>query len=386
MATKKFSGAPFGIQSARFDVSGVHPNCKTPGGYTQVPYCKRANSEGERRLGPGTYNVDTGDFSSNALARRAQGPGWKRQLETSRLAKMPQLLYREAWKNKQFLKSKVGPGSYKIQDFMELRDQRPSSVRGVCETREQRFKKRSEASTPGPGSYGEGGIPWAAVEETQRQRRQNHRFEGSSSVGRELLPVGCHLGPGTYNLKDSIELLLSHTVSNRGPYDVFTGSRSRPVTCGYFCEPVGSRANPGEYKLKNFVELLDNKERYKHGVFGTLPQYPAVCTDRMGCTTISHQHPTADWLGPGCYDIKLLTRPENHSAPPFMSSSARASNKTESQGPGVGRYDISRPGTAIDYRSAFHSKTQRYLSDLQRDKHLMERLRSANLQGEQKLE
>ncbi|KAG2461434.1 LEXM protein, partial [Polypterus senegalus] len=321
----------------------------------------------ERRLGPGTYNVDTGDFSSKAVARRAQGPGWKRQLETSRLAKMPQLLYREAWKNKQFLKSKVGPGSYKIQDFMELRDQRPSSVRGVCETRERRFKKTSE---------------------------------------------GCHLGPGTYNLKDSIELLLSRTVSNRGPYDVFTGSRSRPVTCGYFCEPVGSRANPGEYKIKNFVELLDNKERYKHGVFGTLPQYPAVCTDRIGCTTLSHQHPTVvscvptaslqladraevhvglflswqDWLGPGCYDVKLLTRPENHSAPPFMSSSARASNKTESQGPGVGRYDISRLGTAIDYRSAFHSKTQRYLSDLQRDKHLMERLRSAKLQGEQKLE
>ena len=29
----------------RFDVSGVHPQNKTPGTYTEVPYCKKATSK-----------------------------------------------------------------------------------------------------------------------------------------------------------------------------------------------------------------------------------------------------------------------------------------------------------------------------------------------------
>ena len=78
MAEKKYKGAPFGTQTARysrstpiyviinfharefrpkyrvvfvylvfssrFDVSAVHPQNKLPGTYTQVPYCKKATS------------------------------------------------------------------------------------------------------------------------------------------------------------------------------------------------------------------------------------------------------------------------------------------------------------------------------------------------------
>ncbi|KAK6990346.1 lymphocyte expansion molecule [Biomphalaria glabrata] len=38
LSYKRFKGAPFGTQTARFDVSGVHPKCKTAGGYTEIPY------------------------------------------------------------------------------------------------------------------------------------------------------------------------------------------------------------------------------------------------------------------------------------------------------------------------------------------------------------
>ena len=33
---RKFSGAPFGTQTPRFDVAGVHPASKMPASYTQV--------------------------------------------------------------------------------------------------------------------------------------------------------------------------------------------------------------------------------------------------------------------------------------------------------------------------------------------------------------
>lgn len=53
-----------------------------------------------------------------------------------------------------------------------------------------------------------------------------------------LLMQGSGLGPGTYNLKNSTNEVLRHAVGKRGPYDVFTGSRSQPIQYGYFATPV----------------------------------------------------------------------------------------------------------------------------------------------------
>jgi len=33
---KRFQGAPFGTQTPRFDVAGVHPGTKMPSSFTQV--------------------------------------------------------------------------------------------------------------------------------------------------------------------------------------------------------------------------------------------------------------------------------------------------------------------------------------------------------------
>ena len=40
---------------------------------------------------------------------------------------------------------------------------------------------------------------------------------------------GCHLGPGSYKHTSSIDELLAHSVSKRGPYDLFTGERDKAV-------------------------------------------------------------------------------------------------------------------------------------------------------------
>ena len=44
-----------------------------------------------------------------------------------------------------------------------------------------------------------------------------------------LFMQGCHLSPGSYKQKSSIDELLKHSVSKRGPYDLFTGERDKAV-------------------------------------------------------------------------------------------------------------------------------------------------------------
>jgi hypothetical protein len=49
---------------------------------------------------------------------------------------------------------------------------------------------------------------------------------------------GSHLCPGQYNSKSFTDELSERVVSKRGPYDLFTGSRNKPITVGHFAVPV----------------------------------------------------------------------------------------------------------------------------------------------------
>ncbi|KAL7871890.1 hypothetical protein SRHO_G00068730 [Serrasalmus rhombeus] len=394
MAEKKFKGAPFGTQSARFDISGVHPAIKRVGTYTQIPYCKRRTSDLERNLGPGTYNPDTGDFSARAVQERAKGPGWKRAQEIARLAQMPHLLYRDAWENKQFLKTKVGPGTYRIASFIEELEKKPSSLRGVCDTREERFQD-CQSSTPGPGTYGKGGIPSAALEEKEKRSVGTCPSMGYSA-SLQRFPTNTvqdsGLSPGTYNLKSFTDLILSHRVSKRGPYDLFTGRRNKPVVYGYFAVPKTS-LKPGEYtkEVPKFGEELQRPEKKNHGVFSRLERYPAVPTERIYLCSLPQCPRPATFPGPGWYDVTPLT-PGGHSRSgmpaPFLSSDPRFSKRKETvlnknhNMVGPGRYNITKTGqsrSANGHRSSFVSGTQRYLHCPARDKYSQERLRPVNV-------
>uniref|UniRef100_A0AAY4D4Y2 Lymphocyte expansion molecule n=1 Tax=Denticeps clupeoides TaxID=299321 RepID=A0AAY4D4Y2_9TELE len=294
----------------RFDVSAVHPAKKRVGAY--IPYSRHDTSVcvlKERTLGPGTYNVYTGDFSATAVQERAKGPGWRRAQETSRWAQMPRLLYRE--------KKSLGPGSYKSTDFVEELEKKPGSVRGVCSSRDRRFPERlftfSRLWTPGPGTYGKGGNPWAAVEE--------NRMRPDSG-----------LGPGTYDLKSFTELLLSKRTSKRGPYDLFTGQRSNPIISGYFKRVKVNGKN--KTKLPKFGEDL---EKNNYGRFSSLERFPTAPSERI------HQNTRSQW-----------PRPEVSANPV-----------------GPGRYDIAEKGgntVPRSHRSSFLSRTQRYPHCPARDK------------------
>ncbi|XP_075689161.1 ciliary microtubule-associated protein 2 isoform X2 [Rhinoderma darwinii] len=388
MAGKKFAGAPFGCQSARFDVSAVYPELKKPGTYTQVSYCKRATSELGRRLGPGTYEAVLSHFNPSVLERNASAPGWKRAEETERLTEMPHLFYKDTWERKRLLKQSMGPGRYNAKSFVDLMEEKPSSVRGVCSTRDVRFKEDSKNSNPGPGSYGKGGNPYALIEErTSKSASSKGIMDSESSKCRTAASIGCDLGPGTYNIKCSTDETLKHVVGKRGPYDLFTRSRSEPIPYGYFATPKNNQSEPGQYKVKSFIEELESEQKMKQGTFGKISQYPGVPTERVFCSSLTHWPRPVNSPGPGSYETKPLFSSVRKSSAPFLTSAKRFDRKScrilfgSSNPVGVGRYNIDKPArgkTATCFRTSFLSKTGRYLSNFERDKVLQERIQKSH--------
>ncbi|XP_053549406.1 lymphocyte expansion molecule [Bombina bombina] len=304
-----------------FDVSAVHPAFKKPGTYTEAPYCRTETSELKRRLGPGMYNDDLGDFSPAAIQKKVSGPGWKRAEETARLKEMPHLLYKETWDRIKLLNQNMGPGRYNIKSFVELMAQKPSSIHGVCSTRNARFKTDQKDCNPGPGSYGKGGNPYSQIEEKAAHPTSARGIMDSGTIKHPApQSTGCDLGPGTYNLKSSIDEVLSHVVGKRGPYDLLSGSRAQPVLYGYFASPKIKESEPGAYKIKSFTEELENEQNKKHGLFGKIPQYPEVPAERIYHSSLAHYPRPANFPGPGSYETKTIFVKKNQSVPlPFLS-------------------------------------------------------------------
>ncbi|XP_078529566.1 ciliary microtubule-associated protein 2 [Lissotriton helveticus] len=394
MATKKFEGAPFGSQAARFDVSAIYPTCKKKGSYTQVPYCKNANSYEERRLGPGTYNVTQGDFIPCNLKKKASGPGWKRAEETEKLTEMPHLLYREMWMKQRFLKENMGPGRYNIKDFLELGLMKPGSSRGACETREPRFKESAQFATPGPGAYGKKGNPYALLEEKERQCGVCRGIMGSKTTrGLPYPGMASNLGPGTYNVRNYIDDLLNRVVSIRGPYDLFTGERTT-IASGHFATLKGNNLELGTANVRSFLEDLNSPEKRKHGVFGPISEHPHVPTERICNCTLAQCPRKPDAPGPASYEAKPASAPvSGRGHPPFNSSARRFENRlcslffTSDNPVGIGRYDITvkqHGETSSTYRSAFLGKTGRYLDNAAHDKQLQERTKATNISRRKK--
>ncbi|XP_074642342.1 ciliary microtubule-associated protein 2-like [Tubulanus polymorphus] len=394
MTDKKFKGAPFGVQTSRFDVSGVHPKSKTPGTFTQIPYDKKSICELNRRLGPGSYHVDTGDFSDKAVIHRASGPGWARAYEVSKMAALPHLLHKEQWELKKLLERKLGPGTYNIKDF--LTDQRPHSIRGICQTKEQRFKEPSTLNdTPGPGTYGKGGVPHAALEEKGFKSTSTvGMLDAGSSQPRSLPMVGSDLGPGSYNFESFTDQTAKKLTSLRGPYDLFTGERNKPITTGHYASPI-SHLGPGQYELKSFLDDMTSEHSKKQGKFGKVEQYPAKHSDRIYCCTLPQVPRNPEDPGPGNYDPDNpnLKKPSFAKKSPGFLSSAQRNDRiaqkffTRNFNPvGAGRYDIQKWEESHHinaHKSVFDSKTGRYQPSM--EKFYKERIRAKDLRPEDKI-
>jgi len=384
MTGKAFSGAPFGTQKSRFEVAGIHPKRRPPGTITQVSYDKRSMLPLNRQLGPGTYNIDHGSFSSKNVADKSSGPGWERAYETSQMAKMPNLLYREEWEKNKLQQRLLGPGTYNIHDSFHELSSKPGSKRGVCQTRSQRFRENRKSEVPGPGTYGKGGVPNALLEEQQLKSPGIVGMLDAGASGKRQLPeVGSSLCPGQYNHKSFTDELNERVISKRGPYDLFTGDRNKPIAMGYFAAPNKGDLGPGEYEIKSFLDDIQGEHKKRYGKFGKVQRFPDVPSDRIHGSTLSQWPRKSDEPGPGSYKPQVLSKPQPSKRPPFGLSAERNDKKAtkfflgSSSTVGPGRYNTKEHQKRNGCESAFNSNTKRW--DPSRDKCLMERIRSKDV-------
>lgn len=324
-----------------------------------------------RKRGPGLYDVEQGGFKPDAVDLRSSGPGWAREYEMKRLAALPHLLHKDQWEARRLLTRKLGPGSYNIKDFKEVSDEVPKSTIGICGHLSKRMKSAFKEKTPGPGTYGEGGVPHSAVEEKARKSTSTIGMLDAATSGKRDLPtVGCHLGPGNYNFKSSIDVLNSREVSKRGPYELFSLDRNKPIKTGHLAKFGSSTLGPGEYSLKSFTDDIGAYNNEKKGKFGKTEQHPEKA-ERIYYSTLSQvPNPDAgDRPGPTSYDPKInYPKPENKGKAGFLSEAMRNDKRSMKfftgnfNSVGAGRYEVQKFHEAEHrngHESVFKSKVGR---------------------------
>uniref|UniRef100_A0A663FLA6 Ciliary microtubule associated protein 2 n=1 Tax=Aquila chrysaetos chrysaetos TaxID=223781 RepID=A0A663FLA6_AQUCH len=315
----------------------------------------------------------SGDMGSQG---KASAFGWAGAEKGSRLSQLPHFQFKEIMKRRKRQQERLGPGTYNIRDF--LQETRPSSLRGICDTREQRFRDAHRDCFPGPGTYGPRGNPYARLEERD---------------GRSPLPPfppylqGSGPGPGTYRLRSSIDEGLRRRAGGLGPCQLFSGHRSKLGRDGHHASEVRTELSTGT--VKGFLDELTLKENKKKGCFSTLPRNPGCPTERIFWATLS-QCPREYAVGPGSYNPKPIERSAYSGQPPFWSSAlpgfapltspvlpldGEAHETFSFQNPvGVGRYDITKHEKypqKMRYQSLYRCDAQRYLSNLKQDAYLL---------------
>uniref|UniRef100_A0A8C2VH91 Ciliary microtubule associated protein 2 n=1 Tax=Chinchilla lanigera TaxID=34839 RepID=A0A8C2VH91_CHILA len=340
VATKWFRGAPFGVQSHRFDVSAVYPNQKKCSTFTEAPY-SRSHSVEVSHIGPGTYSCRETCFSKKKLKKEV-GTGWARAQEAARLTQLPHFRYEALLKERRLQAQKLGPGSYNLKDFLEELQQKPSSTRGLLSSGETRFSGLVGNYYPGPGNYGEKGNPYTQLEEKAWNR--SHAEGLMCKMSNKPHPQshqGSGLGPNTYSIKSSIDEYLARSAGTRGPYDIFSGDRSKPLPYGHYSE---QKKKPRELmNFQSFVEELNSRYKKKHGVFSKLPRNPDPSPERINWSPLSQCPRKLATSGPGTW-LPQETACKHVNPPPFPLASERSGVKACQTVPeiwnpvGVGRY------------------------------------------------
>ncbi|XP_045403893.1 lymphocyte expansion molecule [Lemur catta] len=380
MPTKWFSGAPFGVQSHRFDVSAVYPNRKKYSTFTEAPYSNHYSVE-LSHIGPGTYGSQETCFSKKKL-KKEMGTGWAKAQEAARLTQMPHFQYQAIMREKRQQEQKLGPGYYNFKDFLEQLKQKPCSTRGLLSSGEIRFRGLTGNYYPGPGNYGEKGNPYTKLEENAWNRSHSEGLMcRMTNKPPPLAHQGSGLGPGTYFLKSGIEAYLERSVGTRGPYDTFSGDRSKPLPYGHYSV---QEKNPRELmNFKSFTDELNSRHNKKRGVFSKAPRNPKTPSERIYWATLSQCPRTLATSGPGFW-LPPVEKPKHTNQPPFLLASKRSDTKAcqnvlGSWNPvGVGRYLNTWLMETKDrrqrYRSLFLGESKRYLSNLARDMLMQERI------------
>ena len=152
------------------------------------------------------------------------------------------------------------------------------------------------SNVPGPGTYGEGGVPWAAQEKkAQLSQGTVGALEAGEQEIRTALTVGSDLAPGQYCHTAPLDQLLNKKTSTRGPYDLYSGERYQiPKSQVYNTHhstmgqpiPIPQIQNqhlcPGRYNLRPFTADLNGQN--------TILQILIQCTISLHSVLPKPQH------------------------------------------------------------------------------------------------
>ncbi|XP_030349898.1 lymphocyte expansion molecule [Strigops habroptila] len=319
----------------------------------------------------------------------SQGKSSARAEQGPRLSQLPHFQFKEIMKRRK-RQDRLGPGTYNIKDF--LQETRPTSIRGICDTRDERFRDAHRDCFPGPGTYGNPYIP--LDERDKRSASTKGMMDSRTAKCAPMEAVGSGLGPGTYSLRSSIGRGLQRAGGPR-PCQRVSGGRPKPTGGGYQHLEQKKGTEVITVTVKSFLDELMSNENKKKGCFSTLPRDPGCPMERIFWFTLSQCPRKVNVMGPGSYNPKPIEKSAYYSQAPSWSTAKRFDRNfyhlftgneqhqqhvTEPvQNPvGVGRYDTSKHEKypqKMRYQSLYQCDAQRYLSNLKRDAYLLERLK-----------
>ncbi|VDP89879.1 unnamed protein product [Echinostoma caproni] len=328
--------APFGTKSDRFDQNLVHPRWRI--------------EPASPSIGPTTYAGPLDSFGLKLTGVHLSD--WKRKYELERQSEIPKLLCRKQFIELEEKKRALGPGTYNINE--DSYRKRSVTRRGPIDTGAPRFYEERQNDVPGVGTYGLGGDPYVFKELADHAHKSacilgllNNGGSGDRALPFTVVPLfsdflirfslllkSSHLGPGTYNLRDSLDTLLNKRVSNRGPYDLTTGPRSKPINC--------DSTEPGMYEVQSFVNDLNKPEKRYFGKFRRLPDPMARNRVRYS-TLLSARSAPVHEVSPASYDpVKPAKKAPsgNRKNVPFFCSAPRSTMVCNKTPVGPGRYDV----------------------------------------------
>ena len=130
----------FSAQTRRFQTIGLHPELLT-----------RIQLQSSPNIAPGSYDLlPYGDFSERNLVKNIQGPNWQQGLYTEQMAKIPLSSFKETHERRKEDERRLGPGTYEIDDFLTEGDRKPVCKRGALEQLAPRFPKEEAVRTNFP--------------------------------------------------------------------------------------------------------------------------------------------------------------------------------------------------------------------------------------------
>ncbi|XP_046392938.1 lymphocyte expansion molecule-like [Ischnura elegans] len=230
--------------------------------------------------------------------------------------------------------------------------------------------------TPGPGFYGKGHIASQRFEDWSRNRKFPVDMR-STKLNRypeyEIAP-GWKMTPAQYEVKDrgSIQALLDRRITEKGPYQLFTGERDNTTLTGHWAAPKFKGSATMFYELPSEMNRLNHPSKYFVGKWIPLSDLQILqrleksrseekytqrhLIDNISCVSRDALEP-----GPAHYNPRELGEIRYGFHPPFLNrdKSVRGIAHFIKDTPGPSRYNKVDKRNVNGHRNVFLSKVPR---------------------------